>query len=137
MDSTRHYKNPYEDYSTSTGCNIIKTDTNTIHDAFKSSLTSEVNKYIKILKENEKKWLNDDYSVYTGQAGIAWTLYYYGKYYNDHEYINMATEILQKCVTKFKSKHNITFLTGVTGSLALSAVVLQQNKEKVEQLILK
>jgi hypothetical protein len=51
----------------------------------------------------------------------------------------MATEILQKCATEFKSKHKITFLTGVVGPLALAAVLLQsqQKKEEAEQLILK
>lgn len=51
----------------------------------------------------------------------------------------MATEILQRCVTKFKSKHKITFLTGVGGPLALTAVILQsqQKKKEAEQLILK
>lgn len=45
---------------------------------------------MEILKRNEKKWINsDDYSIYTGQAGIAYTLYYYGKYYNDSTNINV------------------------------------------------
>lgn len=53
--------------------------------------------------------------------------------------LQMATEILQKCTTKFKSRHKITFLTGVVGPLALAAVILQsqQKKEEAEQLILK
>jgi len=51
----------------------------------------------------------------------------------------MATEILQKCVTEFKNKHKITFLTGIVGPLALAANILysQQKKEEAEQLILK
>jgi len=51
----------------------------------------------------------------------------------------MATEMLQRCVTEFKSKHKITFLTGVVGPLALATVKLhlQQKKEEAKQLILK
>lgn len=51
----------------------------------------------------------------------------------------MATEILQKCAAEFKSKHKITFLTGVGGPLALTAVILQsqQKKKEADQLILK
>ncbi|XP_011173044.1 glutathione S-transferase LANCL1 isoform X2 [Solenopsis invicta] len=140
MDTTKHYKNRFEDYSTSVGHNIIRNDTNMIHDEFKSLLSSEINKLIEILKKNERNWINsNDYSVYTGQAGIAYTLYHYGKYFNDSVYINMATEILQKCATEFKSKHKLTFLTGVVGPLALTAVLLQsqQKKEEAEQFILK
>jgi len=40
--------------------------------------------------ENEKKWHNgDNYSVYTGLAGIAYTLHHYGKYYKDSIYIKV------------------------------------------------
>ncbi|EFN72970.1 LanC-like protein 1 [Camponotus floridanus] len=137
MDTTRHYKNHFEDYSTSVSHNIIENNC-MIHDEFKSLLTLEIKKLMKTLKENEKKWYNnDDYSVYTGSAGIAFTLYYYGKYYNDSAYIKTATDILKKCATNFKSKHKVTFLTGVVGPLALAAVILysQGKKEEMEQLI--
>jgi len=51
-------------------------------------LTSEIKKLIKILIENEKKWRSsDNFSVYTGLAGIAYTLYHYGKY--DSKYIKV------------------------------------------------
>ena len=61
-----------------------------IHDAFKSLLTSKIKNFIEVLKKNKRKWLDSgDYSVYTGQAGIACTLYHYGKYYNDSENTNV------------------------------------------------
>ena len=52
----------------------------------------------------------------------------------------MAAEILRRCATEFKkSRHEVTFLTGIVGPLALAAVILhsQQKKEQAEQLILK
>ncbi|XP_070164117.1 lanC-like protein 2 isoform X2 [Polyergus mexicanus] len=139
MDTTRHYKNHFEDYSISVSHNIIENNSTTIHNKFKSILTSETKKLMKTLKENEKKWYNDDYSIYTGSAGIAFTLYHYGKYYNDSTYIKTATDILRKCAIEFKSKHKITFLTGIAGPLALTAVILysQGMKEEMEQLIYK
>ncbi|KAL6254955.1 hypothetical protein P5V15_014297 [Pogonomyrmex californicus] len=140
MNSTKHYENQFEDYSISVSRNIVKNDPNMIHDAFKTLLISEIKKFIEILKKDERKWLNsNDYTVYTGQAGIAYTLYQYGKYYNNSAYMNMATEILQKCTTKFKSRHEITFLTGIVGPLALTAVILhsQQKKDEAEQLLLR
>lgn len=53
--------------------------------------------------------------------------------------LQMAREILQRCITEFKSKHKITFLTGIVGPLALTAVILQSQEKKTEaeQLILK
>lgn len=139
MDTTRYYKNQFEDYSTAVSHNIIENNS-IIHNEFKSLLTLEIKKLMKTLKENEKKWYNnDDYSVYTGSAGIAFALYHYGKYYNDSGYVKTATDILKKCAANFKSRHKVTFLTGAVGPLALAAVILysQSKKEETEQLISK
>lgn len=120
---------------------------------------------MEILEENERTWRSrDDYSVYTGSSGIAYMFYHYGKCFNDATYIKVsfkfamflildlrnnyfniiiflqkATELLERCVTKFKSRHEITFLTGVVGPLALAAVILhsQGKEEEAKQLILK
>ncbi|XP_012215517.1 glutathione S-transferase LANCL1-like [Linepithema humile] len=142
MDTSRHYINEFEDYSSSTSHNIVDNDTNTIHKAFDSLLTSEITKLIKILNENERKWRNsNDYSVYTGLAGIAYTLHHYGKYYNDSVYTKTATELLEKCkkYAKIKSRPEITFLIGVGGPFALTAVILysQGKTEEAKELILK
>ncbi|XP_067211178.1 lanC-like protein 2 isoform X2 [Linepithema humile] len=141
MDTTKHCINEFEDYSSPTSHNIVDNDTNTIHKAFDSLLTSEIKKLIKILNENERKWRNsDDYSVYTGLAGIAYTLHHYGRY-NDSIYIQTATELLEKCTkhAKIKSRPKITFLTGVIGPFALTAVILhsQGKTEEAKEVILK
>lgn len=56
-----------------------------------------------------------------------------------HLSLQKATDLLERCVTKFKSRHEITFLTGVVGPLALTAVILhsQRKQEEAKQLILK
>lgn len=61
---------------------------------------------MKTLKENEKKWYNDDYSIYTGSAGIAFTLYHYGKYYNDSAYIKVFMKIQ---ILYFSVKNQMSF----------------------------
>ncbi|XP_014482448.1 PREDICTED: lanC-like protein 1 isoform X2 [Dinoponera quadriceps] len=140
MDSNRYYRNQFDDYASSGNLNIVVNDGSMIHDAFKSVLTVETKKLMEILEENERMWLSrDDYSVYTGSAGIAYTFYHYGKSFNDAAYIKKATGLLERCVTKFKSRHEITFLTGVVGPLALTAVILhsQRKEEEAKQLILK
>lgn len=50
-----------------------------------------------------------------------------------------AIELLEKCISGFDSKHDITFLTGAAGPLALAAVMLhsQHKEEQAKQLILK
>lgn len=46
---------------------------------------------MKILEDNESIWYNNnDYSTYTGLAGIAYTFYRYGKYYNNSAYITVS-----------------------------------------------
>ncbi|XP_020288161.1 lanC-like protein 2 [Pseudomyrmex gracilis] len=137
MDTSRYYKNSFEDYSPSTSRNII--DNDTIHDTFKSLLTSTIEKLMKTLKQNKKLWLSNDYSVYTGIAGIAYLYHQYGKCDDNSEYIQTATELLRRCCDKYTSRHKITLLTGVVGPLALTAVLLHsQGKEaEAKQLISK
>jgi hypothetical protein len=49
---------------------------------------------MKILEKNEKIWYNNnDYSIYTGLAGIAYTFYYYGKYFDNSAYIVVCMRI--------------------------------------------
>lgn len=128
-------------------------------------MTSEIKKLIKALRENERKWRNsDDYSVYTGLAGIAYALHHYGKHYNDSICVQVflikfnmlyfdlrilyccifsqtAMELLDNCTkgAKIKSRPKITFLTGVAGPFALTAVLLhsQGKTEEAKELILK
>lgn len=72
-----------------------------IHDAFKSVLTGETKRLMEILEENERSWLSrDDYSMYTGSAGIAYTFYHFGKYFNDATYIKVCikSDILLFCI---------------------------------------
>lgn len=134
-----------------------------IHNTFKSSLTSAIEKFMKTLKQNKKTWLANDYSIYTGIAGIAYLYHQYGKYDNNSAYIQVyfpksslqfitvvkschtfffpqtATELLERCCDNYTSRHKITLLTGVVGPLALTAVLLHsQHKEDVaKQLISK
>ncbi|XP_026825201.1 lanC-like protein 2 isoform X3 [Ooceraea biroi] len=140
MDTNRYYKNPFMDYSSVTGYNIVDIDNNTIDDNFKSLLTSKINEFMKILEKNDKIWYsNNDYSTYTGLAGIAYIFYHYGKYYNNSAYVTKAMELLEKCIAEFKSRHEITFLTGIVGPLSLTAIMLhsQQKEEQANQLILR
>lgn len=42
------------------------------------------------MEENEHQWTyHDDYSVYTGSAGIAYMFYQYGKCFNEPHYIDV------------------------------------------------
>ncbi|KOC63195.1 LanC-like protein 2 [Habropoda laboriosa] len=85
------------------------------------------------LETKEDYWMKyGDYSVYTGIAGIAFMFYKYGKCFNKPDYIDVAMELLKTCVDKFKSKREITFLTGSVGPLALSAVVLYSQGHHAE-----
>lgn len=44
------------------------------------------------LEEMKSRWAyHDDYSVYTGPAGIAYTFFQYGKCFNEQAYIDVGT----------------------------------------------
>lgn len=49
-----------------------------------------IKRLIDRLKEKKNHWTyNDDYSIYTGSAGIAYMFYKYGKCFNEPIYIDV------------------------------------------------
>ncbi|OAD59635.1 LanC-like protein 1 [Eufriesea mexicana] len=123
MDNTRYYSNPYEDYPNSSA-NIIDTDTNEINEDYKKAIRIYVKKLMNRLEKRKIYWTSiDDYSVYTGSAGIAYMFYQYGKCFNEPAYIEKAMELVRICIHKINSKKEITFLTSVMGPLTLAAVI--------------
>lgn len=60
-------------------------------------------------------------------------------YVYNHSSLQKAIELLDKCIKSHSSrKHEITFLTGVVGPLALAAVILHsQNKEEEAKKLIK
>ncbi|XP_043527978.1 lanC-like protein 2 isoform X1 [Frieseomelitta varia] len=122
MDN-RHYDNPFEEYPNSTS-NIVNAATNDISENYKATVHVYTKRLLNRLEEKKNHWTyNDDYSMYTGSAGIAYMFYQYGKCFNEPAYVDKAMELLRICVDKFRGKREITFLTGIVGPLALSAVV--------------
>ncbi|XP_076686240.1 glutathione S-transferase LANCL1 isoform X1 [Andrena cerasifolii] len=140
MDSSRYYKNPFEDYPNPTSNLIINVNTKEINENYKATLHTSTKKLLDRLEEMKSRWAyHDDYSVYTGPAGIAYTFYQYGKCFNEPAYIDKATELLRMCVNKFRGKREITFLTGIAGPLALGSVVLhsQGSQDEASNMISK
>lgn len=140
MDNSRHYNNPFSDYPNTDANSIVKADENAIQDNFKDMLANCTKKLLHKLEDNKKHWsYNDDYSVYTGTAGIGYMFYKYGKCFNEPVYITKAIELLKGCVNKFRGRREVTFLSGIAGPLALNAVVshLQGNHEETQNMILK
>ncbi|XP_043252917.1 lanC-like protein 2 isoform X1 [Colletes gigas] len=147
MDDTRFYTNSFKDYDESfegssdpTSSYLVDANTKQITEKYKGTIYKHVERLLDQLEKQKDYWTyDDDYSVYTGSAGIAYMFYQYGKCLNKPVYIDKATELLSICVQKFTSKKEITFLTGIVGPLALSAVVLhsQGNKEESQNMISK
>ncbi|XP_012244316.1 glutathione S-transferase LANCL1 isoform X1 [Bombus impatiens] len=123
MDN-RHYDNPFDDYPNVLSANVVNATTNEINEDYKETIKIYIKRLIDRLKEKKNHWTyNDDYSIYTGSAGIAYMFYKYGKCFNEPAYIDEAMELLRICIDKFRGKREITFLTGIVGPLALGAVV--------------
>ncbi|CAK9829125.1 LanC-like protein 2 [Anthophora retusa] len=140
MGSSRHYAMEYEDFhsninESSTDVNL---DTGELKESFKEILRTRIEKLLTNLEEEENHWMKyDDYSIYTGTAGIAFMFYQYGKCFNKPDYIDRAMKLLKRCVDKYKNKRDITFLTGTVGPLALNAVILysQGHHEEAHKMI--
>ncbi|XP_076758502.1 glutathione S-transferase LANCL1 isoform X1 [Xylocopa sonorina] len=139
MDNSRHYDNPFEDYPNPTANTVISDTANEINENYKQRLRVYTKKLIDRLEEKKKYWISDDYSIYTGLAGIAYMFFQYGKYFDESVYIDKATELLRICVDKFRGKKEITFLTGTVGPLSLSAVVFHSQgfQDEAQNMILK
>ncbi|KAL2715276.1 lanC-like protein 2 isoform X1 [Vespula squamosa] len=131
MDTSRNYENPFQDYSNSSCLTVLKPEENTIADNFKTSLITNTKKLLQKLEENKNDWTDhDDYSIYTGTAGIANMFQLYADYFNEPAYYSKAIELLQNCIEKFKWKGKISFLTGLSGPLALGAVLFHKHGNK-------
>lgn len=88
---------------------------------------------MKILKENNKEWLERDYSIYTGSAGIAYTYYHYGKYYDEPSYIDVRLNI-QYIFIQFDIRYYVNI---VNIRHYINVIVLQKAKELLERCIRK
>nr|XP_050858177.1 lanC-like protein 2 isoform X1 [Vespula vulgaris]XP_050858178.1 lanC-like protein 2 isoform X1 [Vespula vulgaris] len=131
MDTSRNYKNPFQDYSNSSCLTILNPEENTITNNFKILLITNTKKLLQKLEENKNDWTyHDDHSIYTGSAGIANMFQLYADYFNEPVYYSKAIELLQNCIKKFKWKREITFLTGLSGPLALGAVIFHKHGNK-------
>ncbi|XP_076244798.1 glutathione S-transferase LANCL1 [Calliopsis andreniformis] len=140
MNSSRHYENTFEDYPASAANLILNNNTKELNEDYKGTLKTSIKRLIEHLESKKSHWTyNDDYSVYTGTPGIAYTFYHYGKCFNEPGYIDKATELLRMSINKFRSRREVTFLTGIAGPLALGAVVLYSrgNQEEAHTLISK
>lgn len=61
-----------------------------IHDIFKELLKEKITTMLNRLNNYKKEWINrDDFSIYTGNTGIAYLYYLYGTRFNDESYITV------------------------------------------------
>ncbi|XP_076175627.1 lanC-like protein 2 isoform X2 [Ptiloglossa arizonensis] len=138
MDNSRYYDNPFEDYPNANSSRVINDDKKQINEEYKETLHTHTKRLLDRLEEKKNHWTyNDDYSIYTGSAGIAYMFYHYGKCFNEPIYIDKAIELLRVCVSKYRGKREITFLTGIVGPLTMSAVIFhsQGNQEESRNMI--
>ncbi|XP_012275203.1 lanC-like protein 2 [Orussus abietinus] len=117
----RYYKNPFNDFNQGNSRDIL--DGNQVHRIFRDRLNNSIKDLLQRLDKNKKYWdVNDEYSIYTGVAGIAFLFYQHGKQFNDHISNKRAAELIERSIKGFHSKHRVAFLTGTAGPVALGAV---------------
>ncbi|XP_024225261.1 glutathione S-transferase LANCL1 isoform X2 [Bombus impatiens] len=141
MDN-RHYDNPFDDYPNVLSANVVNATTNEINEDYKETIKIYIKRLIDRLKEKKNHWTyNDDYSIYTGSAGIAYMFYKYGKCFNEPAYIDEAMELLRICplalgAVVFHSKGYSDVAQNMISKVkSLQSVVLNESSDLPDELL--
>lgn len=135
----RYFQNSFEDYDGG-DLSVLNAARNDLSDQFKSKLKDKTEIILKTLEEKRKHWYDrDDFSLYTGVPGVAYTMYRYGEVFNKPDYITKAIKLVDEYIDirLKKSKREITFLCGVAGVLSLAAIMHHKygDRERSEILV--
>ncbi|KAK7494624.1 hypothetical protein BaRGS_00014022 [Batillaria attramentaria] len=119
--SSREIPNPYDDYQ---GQKLLAEDAK-LDSTFADQLKANINNLLARLEEGLKHVKGGDYSVYTGQTGIALLFLHLHKVFGSSgtgtSYLETAVGYLQPALRHLNSGV-YTFLCGDAGTLALAAV---------------
>ncbi|ESO05815.1 hypothetical protein HELRODRAFT_188186 [Helobdella robusta] len=129
--TTKHFVNKFSDYcddgsASSTSQLLDSSEHSILRQQIKDSLKKKANELLSDLENNYKPQWND-FSVYTGSAGLA-LLYFeaYEKLTNDEkrkqDYLETSTRYLNKSLEHMHGSE-VTFLCGNAGPMAVGTVV--------------
>ncbi|XP_026218941.1 glutathione S-transferase LANCL1 [Anabas testudineus] len=133
---TRALKNPYPDYDGSPASTQALFDfQGKLTSEFAQRLSCKVSELLAVMENGLKSADPRDCTTYTGWAGIALLYLHLHNVFKESSFLQRALEYVShslKCLTR---RHDVTFLCGDAGPLAVAAVVyyrLQRGQETDE-----
>lgn len=118
--SDKFFSNPYQDYSQKLATTVLHNGNLRQDSALVQSLSDKWNTFLERTTDS----YNRDYTVYTGNAGIALV-----KLLKDPHDPDVLQEIKQQVLSAKYKRRDCTFLCGDAGSLAIGAVVAHRLKD--------
>lgn len=126
---TRHFNNPFSDYSSESAEGFLKIESSGIKVAaeYQTRLVDTLDELQATLEHKTSKWRSSsDCSVYTGSAGLALAYLQCYQRRKDIKSLRRAEEIAQHCAAvaakSGSGKARVTFLCGDGGLLTVAAL---------------
>ncbi|XP_073318548.1 glutathione S-transferase LANCL1 [Pagrus major] len=139
---TRALRNPYGDYDGSPQCTQALFDNHgKITSEFAQRLSGKINELLAVMENGLKSADPKDCTSYTGWAGIALLYLHLHNVFNNPSCLQKALEYVEHSLRCLTRRHDITFLCGDTGPLAVAAVVyhrlqrVQETDECINRLL--
>ncbi|XP_039998557.1 glutathione S-transferase LANCL1 [Xiphias gladius] len=133
---TRALRNPYPDYDGSPASTQALFDSQgKLTPEFAQRLSSKVSELLAVMENGLKSADPRDCTGYTGWAGIALLYLHLHNVFREEYFLQRALEYVSRSLRCLTRRHDVTFLCGDAGPLAVAAVVyhrLQRGQETDE-----
>ncbi|XP_077369927.1 glutathione S-transferase LANCL1 isoform X2 [Festucalex cinctus] len=117
---TRALKNPYADYDGSSEV------TQSLFDSHGKRLSSKIDELLAVMEKGLKSANPNDCTIYTGWTGIALLYLHIHRIFKQPAFLQKALEHVSRSLKCLTRRHDVTFLCGDAGPLAVAAVVYHQ-----------
>ncbi|XP_056157211.1 glutathione S-transferase LANCL1 isoform X2 [Lampris incognitus] len=135
---TRALKNPYPDYDGSPACTLALFDSQgKLTPQFAQRLSSKITELLAIMENGLRSADPRDCTSYTGWTGIALLYLHLHSVFGEPSFLLKAHDYVSRSLRCLTRRHDVTFLCGDAGPLAVAVVVhhrLQRVQEADEYL---
>ncbi|XP_018516568.1 glutathione S-transferase LANCL1 [Lates calcarifer] len=121
---TRALRNPYPDYDGSPASTQALFDSQgKLTSEFAQRLSSKISELLAVMENGLKSADPRDCTAYTGWAGIALLYLHLHNIFKEDSFLQRALEHVSRSLKCLTRRHDVTFLCGDAGPLAVAAVV--------------
>uniref|UniRef100_A0A8C8DZJ0 Glutathione S-transferase LANCL1 n=1 Tax=Oryzias sinensis TaxID=183150 RepID=A0A8C8DZJ0_9TELE len=132
MDA-RALRNPYHDYDGNPACAQAFFDSHgRITAEFAQRLSSKISELLAVLENGLRRADPGDATVYTGWAGIALLYLHLHDVFKEESFLHKALDYVSRSLRCLTRRHDVTFLCGDAGPLAVAAVVYSRMQRAQE-----